>query len=70
MFDPDVAWTVALNKFSLWLLEHVTGNAILGLKAAEATDAAPDEAAVEAVKAGEAELGPEAEATEHGVDGV
>lgn len=64
---------MALNKFSLWLLEHcccnVTGNAILGLKAG--ADAAPDEAAVEAVKAGEAELGPEAEATEeHGVDGV
>jgi len=63
---------VALNKFSLWLLEHcccnVTGNAILGLKAG--ADAAPDEAAVEAVKAGEAELGPEAEAMEHGVDGV
>ena len=66
---------MALNKFSLWLFAHcccnVTGNAILGLKAAAAaTDAAPDEAAVEAVKAGEAELGPEAEATEHGVDGV
>ena len=64
---------MALNKFSLWLLEHcccnVTGNAILGLKAG--ADAAPDEAAVEAVKAGEAELGgPEAEAMEHGVDGV
>ena len=55
---------MALNKFSLWLFAHcccnVTGNAILGLKAVEAeTDDATE--AVEAVKAGEAELGPEAE---------